>query len=137
MPSRSGDVKPLPPPPSWDVALAAVVAQPQQTLARWLPHLQPTVKDEYLHWDKLRRLQPPEPLTSDEWWLAIKFARSSTRRQLPFADERGQPFWLTNPDIVAPLLHDIDRRATARAIEEPEDAHGNERRRYLISAVMD
>ena len=32
-------------------------------------------EDKYLHWTKLRYLEPPEGFSSEDWWLAIKLAR--------------------------------------------------------------
>jgi len=34
-------------------------------------------KGRYLHWDKLRHLEPKNKLTSEQWWLALKIARKS------------------------------------------------------------
>ena len=47
-------------------------------------------RDKYLHWDKLKRLDPPGDLTDEQWWLKIKMARSDDLRQLPLTDVRRQ-----------------------------------------------
>jgi hypothetical protein len=28
--------------------------------------------DQYIHWDKLQRLDPPDGLSSEQWWLTVK-----------------------------------------------------------------
>ena len=68
-----------------------------------LPH-----KGEYLHWDKLRRLRPPEGMTAEEWWAAIKFSRSQGRRWVTLKDKNGEKFSYCTPDAVLELLHEID-----------------------------
>ena len=40
----------------------------------------------YLHWNKLKRLAPPEGLSSEDWWLRIKFERRSELKRLPLLD---------------------------------------------------
>lgn len=129
-------MKQLDPPPSWNDAVAALAGLPD-LVRRLVEYADPAPRGEYLHWDKLRHLAPPQHLTREQWWLAVKLARMASRRQQPFRDERGRPFWSTTPELMTPLLHDIDRRATAHALEEHEGDAGNERRRYLVSAVMD
>lgn len=37
----------------------------------------------YLHWDKLRHLAPPAGLSTQEWWLALKFKRAASRLAFP------------------------------------------------------
>ena len=35
----------------------------------------PEVRGKYEHWDHLRHLTPPDGVSSEQWWLAIKLAR--------------------------------------------------------------
>ena len=30
---------------------------------------------EYLHWDKLRHLDPPDGLSREDWWQSLKLGR--------------------------------------------------------------
>src|SRR5258706_5257849 len=62
----------------------------------------------YVHWDKLRRLKPPEGLTMEEWWMALKFARSSILKPVPLKDTQGKPFQFCVPDLVQEEMHQID-----------------------------
>jgi hypothetical protein len=52
----------------------------------------PTVNGEYLHWDKLRHLDPPPGIDHHQWWAGIKLARASSQRFLPLADVGHRPF---------------------------------------------
>ena len=44
-------------------------------------------ENKYLHWSKLKHIEPPEGFSSEDWWLAIKLTRGSVRHSLP---PRGQ-----------------------------------------------
>lgn len=96
-----------------------------------------TVNGKYLHWDQLRHRPPPDDLTSEEWWAALKLARSQSRKQLPFIDTEGVRLTYMLTDEALSMLHRIDRFASGN-IEAP-DAITNEatRNRYLISSLME
>lgn len=64
----------------------------------------------YLHWDELRFKVPPAGYTSREWWLGLKCARTTTRRELPLRDRQGAAFLFSVPDSLSELLHQIDRQ---------------------------
>lgn len=97
-----------------------------------LPH------DRYLHWDKLRHLQPPAGLTSEQWWLKIKLARSDELRQVPLVDADGQPFGYTLPDIVLRHLHYIDQRCSGEvAMDEVVTSERRAGRRFLVNSLME
>lgn len=74
---------------------------------------------EYVHWDKLRHLQPPNEVTVDQWWLIMKFARRSLYKALPFVDRYSKSFVFAMPDFIWKELHDIDRNA-GNILQKPE-----------------
>src|SRR4030067_2423861 len=76
-------------------------------------------RGEYIHWDKLRHLEPPEGLSTEEWWLTVKTARQSLYRTLPFNDAHNHPFRFAMADPVLRLLHQVDRDAGGQ-IQAPE-----------------
>jgi Fic family protein len=94
-------------------------------------------RDRYLHWDKLRHLEPPAGLNSEQWWLRVKLARSDEFRQLPLGGAGGgKPFTYTVPDLVQRALHRIDQRAAgtlgaADLVTSDQDAQ----RRYLVNSL--
>ncbi len=95
-------------------------------------------RDRYLHWDKLRHLDPPDRLTNRQWWLKIKVARSDELRRLPLADPEGNPFGYTLPDIVLRRLHRIDQRGGGEvAMEEVVTSEQGARQRFLVNSLIE
>ena len=72
----------------------------------------PAPGGKYLHWDKLFHIDPPEGLTTEEWWLGLKLARNHLYQELPLSDRKGTPFKLALFDGGLRLLHRIDRDAS-------------------------
>jgi len=51
--------------------------------------------EHYLHWEKLRHYPPPEGLTLEEWWLAIKLQRNGVTGHFKTSQSgsnQNQPF---------------------------------------------
>lgn len=93
---------------------------------------------EYLHWDKLRHLDPPEGLTHRQWWAAIKWRRKSSQRELPLTDLEGRPFTYSTPDEVLRLLHHVDQHCSGEiAMPEVVTADEHAQRRYLVNSLME
>jgi Fic family protein len=97
---------------------------------------EPTVHGEYLHWDKLRHLIPPEGLTHHDWWLALKIRRKGST-SIPLKDKAGANFTF---NIVAPLqecMHYVDSTAHA-VIEYPEPVtNPATRNRYRMRSLVE
>ena len=94
--------------------------------------------EEYVHWDKLRHLDPPDGITREEWWLALKLRRQSSRRVIPLASPTGMPFYYTLPDEVLRLLHFADQRCSGEiAMPEVVTADGHAKRHYLVNSLME
>ena len=101
--------------------------------------ISPAPGGQYRHWDTLRQIAPPEGLTHEAWWAAIKFARLQTRRFIPLRDRRGNPFSYTMPAPVLEMLHEIDQNASGR-IAMPDStaiATPQTRSRYLQSSLIE
>lgn len=93
---------------------------------------------EYIHWDKLRHLDPPEGLSSREWWWRIKFERVSDLRYVPLVDADGHPFGYSLPDAVLRRLHFVDQRCSGEiAMEEVVTGDEAARQRYLVNSLME
>ena len=92
----------------------------------------------YEHWDKLRHLDPPDGLSSEEWWWAIKLSRGPLLRRIPLTDPDGAPFVFATPDEVLRLLHVVDQRCSGE-IAMPEVVTHDEqsRRHYLVNSLME
>jgi Fic family protein len=98
----------------------------------------PPAPDEYLHWDKLRHLDPPSGFTAELWWHALRIGRHSARRHLDrFKDEKGMRFGISLVDPIPEQLHRIDRNAGVR-VETPEPILNDATRdRYLYSSLIE
>jgi len=93
---------------------------------------------EYLHWDKLRHLTPPNGLTSKEWWALIKLSRQPVWRPISLSDPDGSRFVFGMPDEVIQLLHFVDQRCSGEiAMAEVVTADDQARRHYLVNSVME
>ena len=94
-------------------------------------------QDKYLHWSKLKYLEPPEGYSSEEWWFATKAARQSAAHTLPLRDKNGRPFWFCDSAYLYRMLHQVDRDASG-GIELPADvANTDARNRYLVSSLIE
>lgn len=93
---------------------------------------------DYLHWDKLRHLDPPSDITHEEWWLLVKLARQPLQRVIPLTDPLGNAFVYGVPDIVARRLHYVDQRCSGEvAMPEVVTADDQARRHYLVNSLME
>jgi Fic family protein len=94
--------------------------------------------DRYLHWDKLRRLQPPSGLSSEQWWLKIKTTREGDLRPLPLTDPAGKPFSYGLLDSMLRRLHYIDQRCSGEvAMDEVVTSERRAGQRFLVNSLME
>ncbi|HEX6689189.1 MAG TPA: Fic family protein [Solirubrobacterales bacterium] len=94
--------------------------------------------ESYIHWDKLRHLAPPAGLTTDEWWLRIKFRRMAEWRLLPLTDPSGAPFAYGLPDVVLRHLHHVDQRCSGEvAMDAVVTSERQAGRRFLVNSLME
>ena len=101
-------------------------------------HNDPAPDGRYRHWHKLQYLNPPEGLSHEAWWLAIKLARGAILKPWPLRGTDGQPFQFAMPDILQEMVHRIDRLA-AGTIEAagPWLADPASKQRYLLGALKE
>jgi Fic family protein len=93
---------------------------------------------DYLHWDKLRHLDPPTGLDHRHWWIALKLARRPLQRELPLRDAAGKPLTFATPDGVLRLLHQVDQSASGQiAMPEVVTADEQARQHYLVNSLME
>lgn len=90
----------------------------------------------YPHWDKLRHLDPPEGVTSEEWWAGIALARE--QRPIPLRAADGSGFGYGLPDAVLRLLHFVDQRCAGEvAMDEVVTSDAHAQQRYLVNSLME
>lgn len=98
------------------------------------------VKNEgqYRHWDKVRHIKPPEPLTHEEWWLAMKLARMGLLSPLPELDTKGRPFRYGLPAPIPERLHYLDQNAGGTiSLLEDGALTTDARDRYLVRSLVE
>lgn len=92
----------------------------------------------YLPWDELRNRHPPEGLTAEEWWFAIKLARASMQRKLPLTDKDGRQFTYALPDDALRGIELVDKHTSGRIdVPEPVLPDAPARERYVISSLIE
>jgi Fic family protein len=99
--------------------------------------LKPTIDGKYRHWDTLRQLQPPQGLSSEEWWAGIKLARLALYKPLPLQDAHQDYFQLAMPDPAWEMVHLIDQKASGEIAFAEIVANPQSRRRYLVSSLIE
>lgn len=102
-----------------------------------LKSARPTVGDRWVHWDKLRHLDPPEDLDHESWWLLIGLARQQLHFSTPLVTTDGAHFDLAIPNVMLEMLQSIDARTAGRiGIGERIGEH-QARRSWLISSLSE
>lgn len=94
---------------------------------------------EYLHWDKLRHLSPPDGLSSEEWWVRLKFNRRGVAKQLPIRTVDGLSMSYQLTDAALKALHRIDQRSGGSIAMDEVVNVGDEhaRKQYLVNSLME
>jgi Fic family protein len=92
----------------------------------------------YLHWDKLRHLPPVDGLSSQEWWLALKWKRSGNRLTFPTLQAiDGRPLSVTRHARLDAAVARMDR-LLAGQIAMPEAArNASTRDQFVASSLME
>src|SRR5215213_756241 len=98
----------------------------------------PRAQNNYLHWDKVHRLDPPVGLTPEQWWLKIKLGRRDQWRPLPLEDRDGNQLGYTLPDALLRSLHRIDQRSgISPGGEAALPIRRQARERFFASSLME
>jgi Fic family protein len=92
---------------------------------------------DYVHWDKLRHLTPPGGLSHEEWWFAIKLARSIALQEIPLRDAAGERFSYATPPAAQRLLHFVDRHCSGEIAMSEVVTDEQARRHHLVNSLME
>ena len=129
---------PMSPPKVSDLVKKVVDDNPENFGRILTLGVRPDPRGKYYHWDKLRHLKlPPDNLSHEEWWLAIKFARKTLYKTIPHSDKDGLPFVYGEPDVVRRLLHEIDIHGGGVLKASEQVANPNTRDTYLINSLIE
>lgn len=91
----------------------------------------------YLHWDKLRHLQPPEGWTTEYYWLALKLARQHLYKKLSFTSKSGEQFQFCMIDSIQRDLLWIDQNAAGRIGIDKPVTNPHTRDTYLVGSLIE
>jgi len=95
-----------------------------------------TAPRKYLHWDKLRRLKPPEGFSHEQWWAALRLRRLGQAKPVPLMDSKGDPFSYSTADPVPEVLQKIDQGAGG-FIRMPDQITNPEMRdQYYVNSLI-
>jgi hypothetical protein len=97
----------------------------------------PEIEGKYLHWDELRRRQPPDDLDTRSWWLGVKLARQSSARSFPLRSVDGSLFRYSLPDRALELLHWLDQRTIGEIVVSETIRDPGDRSRYLVNSLFE
>lgn len=123
-------------PPDVNKIIQELIKEPGEfeKLYNWA---QPTdLKGRYLHWDKLRHLDPPEGFTVKKWWGAMKLARQSLYRPINLLDTDQNEFKYAVPDSVQKDLHELAKNAAGNLSSNKEIINPELRKTYLIRSLI-
>jgi Fic family protein len=99
--------------------------------------LGPEVNGVYEHWDHLRHLTPPQGLTVEAWWAAIKLSRMGLEREFPLCDKTGRPFTVAITGNMQRKLHYLDREAAGAIQSSGMVDDESTRKRYLMRSLIE
>ncbi|MFT5145202.1 MAG: Fic family protein [Thalassolituus oleivorans] len=95
----------------------------------------PSPGDKYRHWETHRRCEPPNGLSVEAGWWALKMARRSQARRIPdLQGMDGNVFWYAMPDPLVRMLSRADRALTGQVFGQSIGAHKDQ---YLIRSVIE
>ena len=92
---------------------------------------------DYLNWDDMRYRQPPDGLTTEQWWLGTVFARGKLRREQPLLDGSGSPFGVCMIDRIWESLHRIDQTAAGQILADDPVASPGSGDRYIVRSLIE
>lgn len=92
---------------------------------------------QYRHWDEIRFREPPEGMSREDWWFAIKFARRREYYDLPLTDAAGAPFIYMMPDRAWEWVHKTDQRLGGQITLGEQVANPSTRDRYLVNSLIE
>ncbi len=92
--------------------------------------------DAYRSWEEIRYHFGPDGISSEEWWLGIKFNRLQARQTIPLNSTRGKAFSYIFNNLVMKQLRYIDSMAGGTlSSDSPTTLTVQNKNKYLISSL--
>lgn len=128
-------MKQIPSPPDWKSIME------NEDLLKKVMVLKPAITDpkgRYLHWEKMRHIEPPEGLTPEQWWGITRFVRDTQCRKVPmFKDKKGYPFCFCNHERILEDLHWFDQSASGTMGVSGQEFIQGLGKTYLVRSLME
>jgi hypothetical protein len=128
---------PMPPPDYGRLASQILTSGNARAVEIFTLYRSGIAHERYLPWDELRYRKPPEGLSHEEWWFAVKTARGGLQRQLSLQDVDGAPFVYALPDDILRLNDFISAYGRGRIGANEEVTNPATRDRYLVSSLIE
>ncbi len=94
--------------------------------------------DAYRSWDEISYRPTPEHISSEEWWLGIKFNRLQARESIPLKTPAGKSFNYAINNLVLKQLHYIDSMAGGMlGSDSSTTLTSKNKANYLVSSLVE
>ena len=97
----------------------------------------PLVNGRYVHWDKLRRMPPPDGLDHRAWWAGLQFRRQAGRKEVGLLDPTGRPFSYMVVDPLPERLHHADSGARGLIGSDAAIPNKPTRDQYVVRSLIE
>ena len=128
---------PMKPPSQLELMKTLSESSPDRIIQMITMGIGPELSGRYFHWDELRHREPPQGLSHEEWWFAIKQARSVIRKNLNLKDQQDDEFGLVLTEELQRKLHKIDRDAAGTIQVGAPITTKETRDKYLIRSLFE
>ncbi len=128
---------PIKPPSQLELMKTLSESSPDRIIQMITMGIGPELSGRYFHWDELRHREPPQGLSHEEWWFAIKQARSVIRKNLNLKDQQDDEFGLVLTEELQRKLHKIDRDAAGTIQVGAPITTKETRDKYLIRSLFE
>ena len=126
-----------PTPPDRRQILASVAEKDPKRFPLFMGSGMVDERGRYLHWENLRFKQPPDGLSSEEWWTAVRFAREAASQQVALTDIAGRRFRFCEPPTLKSMLRELDMNAGGALASDATALSTGEGRLYLTRSLAE
>lgn len=125
-------------PPNIELIYQKLIEEDRETFFRIMNYSKVTDdKNRYLHWEKLRFLEPPTGFTHELWWAAIKIARRQLYKALSINNYDMGILKFAIPDKILEELHWLDKNASGTLTIDRPILNTHMKNTYLISSLIE
>ncbi|WP_026353827.1 Fic family protein [Woodsholea maritima] len=126
-----------PPPPDPYKIIQENFAKSPEKMNEFLSMTIDSDNGSYLHWEDLKRRQPPTGMTIQEYWAALRIARHGASRSISLYQKNSDPFSFTEPSFVRSALSNIDKDACGTLAIESDVLSRQDSNIYLARSIIE